>query len=99
MEQFIILVLVGITSCGASIIGRRKLGLSWNGLQRAIDGMLQSVRVTLVFFAANLVAGTILILAGRFFLREFVSLYLVNDLALLVLSLFQGLVFQWWRYA
>ena len=54
--------------------------------------------MTLAFFAINLAAGMIIILAGRLLLREYVSLYMVNDLTLLVLSLFKGLAFQrWWQ--
>jgi hypothetical protein len=60
--------------------------------------MLEGVGMTLAFFAINLTAGVIIILAGRILLREFVSLYLASDLTLLVLSLFQGLAFQrWWQ--
>jgi hypothetical protein len=98
MEQIFILVLVGLTSAGAYIIGRRRFGLSLSGFRHAISGVLEGIGMTLAFFAINLGAGMIIILAGRLLLREFVSLYLVNDLTLLVLSLFQGLAFQrWWQ--
>ena len=99
MEQLFIPILVGLTSLAAYAIGRRGLGLSRNNFRLAISGMLGSVGMTLVFFAVNLGMGMTIILLGRFLLREFVSLYLINDVALLILSLLQGLTFQWWRQA
>ena len=98
MEHFLLIV-VGLTSFGACIVGRSWLGLSWSSLGRAINVMLESVGVTLVFFAVNLAAGILIILVGRLFLREFVAIYLVNDFTLLVLSLLQGCIFQWWQRA
>ena len=95
MEHFLVVV-VGLTSVGACLIGRSWLNLSWNNLRLALNVMLESVGVGLVFFAVNLVAGIVMILVGRLLLREFVSIYLVSDSTLLVLSLLQGLVFQWW---
>ena len=95
MEHFLVVV-VGLTSVGACVIGRNWLSLSWNNLRLALNVMLESVGVGLVFFAVNLAAGIVMILVGRLLLREFVTIYLVSDSTLLVLSLLQGLVFQWW---
>ena len=98
MEHFLVVV-VGLTSVGACVIGRNWLSLSWNNLRLALNVMLESVGVGLVFFAVNLAAGIVMILVGRLLLREFVTIYLVSDSTLLVLSLLQGLVFQWWLRA
>jgi len=99
MEQFLIPMLVGLTSLGAYVVGRRWLGLTRKGFRLAISGMLGSVGLTLLFFAVNVGTGMTIVLVGRLLLHEFVSLYLINDIALLVLSLLQGLTFQWWRQA
>jgi hypothetical protein len=97
MEQFFVLILVALTSLVAYLVGAAALGLSRGGLRTAIGSMLGGVGMTVVFFLANLAAGMAIILASRLLLREFVSLYLAGDVTLLVLSLLQGLTFQWWR--
>jgi hypothetical protein len=97
MEQFFVLVLVGITSLGTFLLGARVLGLSGRGLRAAVGKTLECVGLTLVFFLANLGAGMAVVLLGRLLARGFVSVYLANDVTLLVLSLLQGLAFQWWR--
>jgi hypothetical protein len=97
MEQFFSLALVGFTSAGVYLIGRRRLRLSRSGVLQAVRKMLEIVGATLIFFVANLVAGIVLILTVRLLLGWFVPLSLVNDMALVVLSFFQALAFQWWR--
>jgi predicted ABC-type sugar transport system permease subunit len=59
--------------------------------------VLECAGLTLVFFGANVALGVGAILAARALTGVFVSLYLAHDLVLLVLSLFQALVFTWWR--
>jgi hypothetical protein len=97
MEQPFFTVLVGLTSAGAYLVGAKGLGLSRSGLRQAVGRMLECVGVTLVFFVVNLATGVIAILAARVLTLDVVSLYLADDLTLLVLSLLQGLTFQWWR--
>jgi hypothetical protein len=99
MEQFISLALVVFTSAGAYLIGRRRLGLSRHAALRALRKMLEAVGATLIFFAVNLVAGMALILTTRILFGIFAPMSLANDMALLPLSLFQALAFQWWREA
>ena len=97
MEQPFILVLVGLTSVGAYLVGAKGFGLSANRLRTAIGRVLECVGMTLLFFVVNLAAGIIAILAARVLTRGGMSLYLADDVTLLVLSLLQGLTFQWWR--
>ena len=97
MEQFFVLVLVAVTSLGTVLLGASVLGLSGRSLWAAVGKTLECVGVTLVFFLVNLAAGMAVILLGRLLTRGFVSLYLANDVTLLVLSLLQGLTFEWWR--
>lgn len=99
MEGPFILLLVGLTSVGAYWVGVKGLGLSGRGLRRAVGKVLECVGMMLVFLVGNLAAGMITILAARVVTREFVSLYLINDEVLVILSLLQGLAFQCWRDA
>lgn len=94
-----ILVLVGLTSVGAYLVGARALGLSGSGVREAIGAMFECVGMTLVFLVVNLALGMVVILAARQFTRGFVPLYLAADEAFLALSLLQGLTFRWWQEA
>jgi hypothetical protein len=97
VNAIFLLGLGALTSAGAYLIGRRRLGLSRNTVVTAITKLLECVGMALVFFGLNLAVGMVGILAGRLLTRGFVSLYLANDVVLLVLSLLQGVTFQWWR--
>jgi len=94
---FLILALVGLTTAGAHLVGRRGFRLSEKQLWPAVSRMFEGIGMGLAFFAINLLAGAIFILAVRRVTGRFVSVYHVEDLSLLVLSLLQGLIFQWWR--
>ena len=97
MEQYFVLGLVGFTSLASIFIGTRWAGLSLEGLREAIRQALETLGLAIAFFAFNLVLGSTLILVGRTVLKEFISLYLADDIGLLILSLLQGLVVQHWR--
>jgi hypothetical protein len=99
MEGLFILLLVGLTSVGAYWVGAKGLGLSGGDLRRAVGRVFECVGMALVFLVGNLAAGMIIILAARAVTREFVSLYLIDDEAFVILSLLQGLAFQYWRDA
>jgi hypothetical protein len=99
MEQSFILVLVGLTSVGAYLVGVKRLGLSRTGLRTAVGRTLECMGLALGFFVVNLAVGMTIVLVGRLLTREFVSLYYANDVSLLVLSVLQGLTFLWWRQA
>lgn len=97
MEQVFIPILLGVTSVGAYLLGARGLRLPGRGVRRAISKMLECLGMTVVFLGVNITVGVIVILAARAMTSGFVSLYLAGDESLLVLSLIQGLTFQWWR--
>src|SRR5512134_2719756 len=97
MAQAVVLILATVTSTGALLIGTRTLGLRWNQLRPAVGSMLECVGMTLIFFAANLALGLVAILVGRSLTGAFVSTYSMNDVALVGVSCFQGLVFHCWR--
>jgi len=97
MEQIFLLALVGLTSLGGYVVGVRRLGLSARQVRAAASKMLEGVGATLCFAIVNLAAAVSIILVVRGLTGRFVSLYLVDDVAWLVLSVLQGLAFQWWR--
>ena len=97
MEQFFILVLVGLTSVGAYVLGLSVLGLSRQDIRKAVGKMFECFGISLVFFVINLALGVIAIFLARATMREFVSMYMATDATLPLLSLLQGLTFQWWR--
>lgn len=96
MTEVFLLVLVAGTSAGAYLLGLKTLGLSGQGLHAAIGKLLECLGATLGFFVVN-VAGAVLIILILRSMGRFVSVYLVDDVVWLGLSLLQGLTFQWWR--
>jgi hypothetical protein len=88
---------LALTSFGALLIGIWRLGLSPVGLRRAAGRALDCIGLGLLFLAANLAIGGVAVLGLRVATGGFVSLYILNDGAILALSLVQGLIVQWWR--
>jgi hypothetical protein len=97
MVQVVLVILAAATSTGALAVGVRALGLRRSHLRPAAGGALECVGTMLIFFAANLTLGLVVILAGRSWTGAFVSTYLMSDVALLGVSCLQGLLFHCWR--
>ncbi|HEV8675920.1 MAG TPA: hypothetical protein VGX21_17925 [Methylomirabilota bacterium] len=97
MDSAFLAVLVGLTSVGAYLMGARGRGWSRRGLRAAVGHMLECVGLALAFFVVNLALGLAILLVARRVAGGFVSLYVVDDVTLLVLSLLQALVFAGWR--
>ena len=97
MGQVFIPILLGVTSVGAYLVGAKGLKLSGTAVQKAVSKMLEYLGMAFVFLGINIAVAVIAIVAARVLTRGFVSLYLAGDGTLLVLSLIQGLAFQWWR--
>ena len=96
MSVFIVL-LIGLTSLGAYVFGTRRRKLPASRLRAAARRVLEGLGLAVVFLSLNLAIGIVTILGIRTLTGEFVSSYLLNDLTLGILSLLQGLTFQWWR--
>ena len=96
MEPFLILV-VAITSLGGFVVGTRVLGRSPADLRAALGATLQCVGTAVIFAALNLALAAALILALRSFTTWFASLYLLDDVVWLAVSLLQGLAWSLWR--
>lgn len=97
MAPCLVLILVAVTSCAAYVAGAVGFRLSRAGLLPAVGRALECVGLSLVFLVANLFAGVLAVLALRVLTQESVSLYLLGDEALPVLSFLQGLTFAYWR--
>jgi hypothetical protein len=97
MDHVFILLLTGVTSVVAYIVGVKWLRLSRYGLWIALGKTCEAMGWTLVFFLLNLIVGVSVMFVGRFFMETFVSLYHLSDVTLVALSLLQALAFQAWR--
>ena len=91
------LTLVGLTSIGTYLVGVQWLRLPARVLRPALDKMLECVGATLLFAALNVGLAAAVVLALRSVTGRFLSVYVVNDVTWLALSLLQGLAFHWWR--
>ena len=97
MERFVIFIAVAASSLGAVFIGTRWLGVRSAALPRALGMTLDAIGLAVVFFVANIAAGTAFIIATRMTTGWFVSVYVMDDLVLPLLSLFEAMIFQAWR--
>ncbi len=97
MQALFLLLLIGFTSLAAYLVGARGLGLTRERLRMALGKTLACLGATLVFFGVNLGIGVLVVLADRALALGFLSMYLSNDVSLLVLSAIQGLTFAAWQ--
>ena len=97
LEQLFLLALVAVTSVAACAVGIAGLGLRPARLWEAGRFALQLVGMSTLFFVGNLATGLVCVLAVRGATGTFVSVYLLNDLTLAVLSAVQGVCFECWR--
>ncbi|HEY7203313.1 MAG TPA: hypothetical protein VIA61_03415 [Methylomirabilota bacterium] len=97
MDQVFLLLLTAVTSLGAVGVGAHAMGLGRERLKMAVHWALEMVGASVVFFVVNVAVGLPVILAVRAFTSQFLSVYLLNDLMLIVLSTLQGIVFCCWR--
>jgi len=97
MSSISLVLIVGLTSLGAYLAATRFAGLRRGDLRGAVMETLECLGLVVIFFLANFAVGTALILALRGLTGRFISVYIVNDATLAVLSLLQALVFHRWR--
>jgi len=96
MDQAVVLLLVGLTSMGAYVAGVRGLGLSRRRLWAAVLCLLECAGMSMVFFGANLAIGLTVIFAVRSLTHVFVSMYVLNEVFFVLLSVLQGILFVAW---
>ncbi len=88
---------IALTSVLAYLVARRALALSPARLPAALGRTLECLGAWLIFYVLNLAVGMAVILALRLFTGAFVSLYVVTDATVALLSFLQALAFEWWR--
>ena len=71
--------------------------LSGRRLAAAAGVTLETVGALAIFMAANVTLGMTLVLGLRATTRFYPTLYEIADIALLILSLLQALLYQGWR--
>jgi hypothetical protein len=96
VRDLFLVTLVALTSAAAYAIGRRRVGLSRQGLGDASRATLEAVGLGVLFLAANLALAALAVALSRAATGRFVSVYAIDDLALTAVSLLQGIVFRWW---
>lgn len=93
MTQLYLLAVVTGTSLLAYLVARRAGAASRVELRAALGTMLESLGLLVAFLVLNVVvaAGAVLLVRGT--TGRFVSIYVVDDLFLVLASLLQALVF------
>ncbi len=89
-------IILGLTSAGAYLAGTRLGGLHRPELPRAIMDVLGALGLAVVFLLGNLAVGTAAVLGLRALTGHFISVYVVSDVTLPILSLVQGMIFYRW---
>ena len=96
MESFLVIV-AAITSLGSYLVGIRWGGRSPASLRAALGRLLECLGAVAVFAAINLTLAAALILGVRTFTGWFASLYLLDDIVWIIVSLVQGIAWSLWR--
>ena len=92
----LLLVVAGVTSLGAGLVLRRS-GAETRKLAATLREVFELAGIATLFLVANVVLGLAIVLGVRGLSSHFVSVYLLDDSALVLLSLLQGAVFFCWR--
>jgi len=97
MGSLTLVVIVCLTSLGAYLAGTRLAGLGRTHLREAATETLDYLGLAVAFLLGNLAVGIALIVGLRTLTGRFISVYVVSDASLALLSLLQAFVFQRWR--
>jgi hypothetical protein len=99
MEGYFVLVPVAFTCLAVAFLEARRQPRAAASLRAALSKALEAVGMTILFFLGNVATGALVTVAARALDVTFISIYLTTDVALLVLSLLQALIYQRWREA
>ena len=97
MSAITLVLIVVLTSLGAYLVATRVTGLRGADLHGAVTETLECLGLVVIFILANVAVGTVVILGVRALTGWFLSVYIVNDATLAILSVLQALVFHRWR--
>jgi hypothetical protein len=94
MTAALVLAVVGLTTAAAGFLGVGRLGFGPRTFRRSLWWLVETAGLGAGFLVANLALGFVLVralaLTGRF-----VSVYALEDPALVALSALQGLALRW----
>ena len=96
MQSLILISIVVVSTLAALVATVRSGFVPRDGWRPALWTALGLIGASAVFFVLNLTIGVAAILLVRSVTPLFVSIYVLNDVTLVGLSLLQGLVFGVW---
>lgn len=94
--RFIVMIVLA-TSFGAYVVAVRRFGLIPSSLWGATLRTTEVIGTVVLIFAFNISIGVATILILRAATGWFLSVYLLNDVSLLMLSALQALLLDFWR--
>jgi hypothetical protein len=97
MAPLFLLVVAALTSAGACAVGVRWLSLRPDQLRPAVLALCQVAGVAVAFLALNVALGLAIVLLARGVVGVFVSVYVLDDVYLPLLSVIQAVIFESWR--
>ena len=97
MISLTLVIIVALTSLGAYVAGTRGMSLRRPELPGALLEALEYLGLAVLFLVGNFALGLAIILGLRALTHRFITVYMLNDAPLAVLSLLQALVFHCWR--
>ncbi len=97
MPSLTLVVIVLLTSVGAFLVATRGVRLRGAALPGAVISALDCLGLAVLFLLGNLGLGLVLVLGLRAMTGQFLSVYMLNDATLAVLSLLQALVLHCWQ--
>ena len=97
MPSLTLVVIVLLTSVGAFVVVTRGVGLRAATLPSAVMRALDCLGLAVLFLLGNLGLGLVLVLGLRAITGQFLSVYVLSDATLAVLSLLQALVLHCWQ--
>jgi hypothetical protein len=97
MEPVFVLGVAASTSLAIFLVCRQWLRFTSAGLRRAVGQTLETVGLSILFYALNVLCGVGLALLMRNVGSTFVSLYVNTDASLMVFAALQGLIVELWR--
>jgi hypothetical protein len=92
MDAFFLLGVVAVTSTAACLLARRR----WGPPGDVVGRLLEWAGLSVVFVVLNLVAGVLAVWILRAVTGRFVSMYVNTDTTIVLFSMAQAVVVQWW---
>ena len=97
MASVSLVVVVVLTSVAAYLAATRRMGLRRAEVRGAVMQALDCLGLVVLFLLGNLILGLVLILGIRVVTGHFVSMYMLNDATLAIISLVQAVIFHCWK--